>query len=78
VRLMVAHIDGNESHGAPDNLGRTCRSCNARVAQVLKQVGIGRRTHQYDPRSQGAQTLAQWMAAVMSVTLIQELDRVLT
>ncbi len=64
---MVAHIDGNESNIAPSNLGLTCRSCNARVAHVMKRLGIGRRTRQYNPSGQGAKTLAQWLAAVMSM-----------
>ena len=64
---MVAHVDGNESNGAQENLGPTCRSCNARVAHVMKRAGIGRRVVQYNPRSEGAQTLGQWMAAVMSM-----------
>lgn len=67
VRLMVAHIDGEESNGRQENLGPTCRSCNAKVAHVMKRVGLGRRTRQYNPRSDGAQTLSQWMAAVMSM-----------
>jgi hypothetical protein len=64
---MVAHVDGDESNGSAENLGLTCRSCNAKVAHAMKQAGIGRRTRQYNPRGQGAQTLAQWMAAVMSM-----------
>jgi hypothetical protein len=64
---MVAHIDGNESNGAAENLGPTCRSCNTKIAHVIKRHGIGRRTRQYNPRGEGAQTLAQWMAAVMSM-----------
>ena len=65
---MIAHIDGNESNGEQENLGPTCRSCNAKVAHVMKRHGMGRRTRQYNPRStQGGQSLAQWMAAVMSM-----------
>jgi hypothetical protein len=64
---MVAHIDGDESNGTQENLGTTCRSCNAKVAHLMKRVGIGRRTGQYNPRGEGAQTFAQWMAAVMSM-----------
>lgn len=64
---MVAHIDGNESNGAAWNLGMTCRSCNARIAHVMKRLGLGRRTKQYNPSGRGAQTLAQWLAAVMSM-----------
>jgi hypothetical protein len=33
----------------------------------MKRHGIGRRTRQYNPRGDGAQTLARWMAAVMSM-----------
>lgn len=54
MRLMVAHIDGNESNGAQENLGPTCRSCNAKVAHVMKRYGMGRRTRQYNPRGEGA------------------------
>lgn len=64
---MVAHIDGNESNGTAQNLGPTCRSCNAKVAHIMKRFGIGRKTRQYNPRDEGAHTLAQWMAAVMSM-----------
>lgn len=55
------------AHGAWENLGLTCRSCNAKVAHVMKRHGMGRRTRQYNPRGEGAQTLAPWMAAVMSM-----------
>jgi hypothetical protein len=66
---MVGHVDGDESNGSPTNLGPTCRSCNAKVAHVMKRAGVGRRVRQYNPRSGsgGAQTLGQWMAAVMSM-----------
>jgi hypothetical protein len=33
----------------------------------MKRAGIGRRTRQYNPRGEGAQTLGQWLAAVMSM-----------
>jgi hypothetical protein len=65
---MVGHVDGDESNGSPQNLGLTCRSCNGKVAHVMKRAGVGRRVVQYNPRNEGAaQTLAQWMAAVMSM-----------
>jgi hypothetical protein len=64
---MVAHIDGDESNIAAWNLGLTCRSCNARVAATMKRHGVGRRTKQYNPKGEGARTVAQWMAAVMSM-----------
>lgn len=64
---MVAHIDGNESNGTPENLGLTCRSCNSKTARRMHKAAIGRKTRQYNPRSEGAQSLGQWMAAVMSM-----------
>jgi hypothetical protein len=67
VRLMVRHVDGNESNSTQENLGPTCRSCNAKVGYVMKRAGIGRRTRQYNPRGEGTQTLGQWMAAVTSM-----------
>ena len=65
--MMVAHIDGNESSSRPYNLGLTCRSCNATVAHVMKSLGMGRRVKQLNPSGQGARTLSQWLAAVMSM-----------
>lgn len=64
---MVGHINGHEEDITPINLIWTCRSCNAKVAHVMKRFGMGRRIRQYNPKGQGAQTLAQWMAAVMSM-----------
>jgi 5-methylcytosine-specific restriction endonuclease McrA len=46
---MVHHLDGNESHGSPENLLRVCRSCNGRADRVLKAHGRGIRTRQYNP-----------------------------
>jgi len=45
---QVAHIDGNETNTNPENLAWTCRSCNQKVAAVMKKAGVGRRTHQYN------------------------------
>ena len=64
---MVGHVNGHEEDIYPENLIWTCRRCNTRVAVVMKRVGMGRRTLQYNPRAAGAQTLGQWMAAVMSM-----------
>lgn len=47
-RVEVAHIDGDESNTTPENLAWTCRSCNQRVAAVLRAAGIGRTTNQYN------------------------------
>jgi len=45
----------------------TCRSCNVRCGNTLRRAGIGRLTRQYNPSSAGAETLGQWMNAVMSM-----------
>ena len=67
VRLIVAHVDGNGSNGSPTprpDLPKLQRQGCARH----EASGFGRRTRQYNPHGgQGAQTLAQWMAAVMSM-----------
>jgi hypothetical protein len=34
---------------------------------VLKRMGMGRRTHQFNPESAGAKSLGQWLTAVMSM-----------
>jgi hypothetical protein len=66
--VEVGHVDGHEENGAPQNLIWTCRSCNVRCAHTLKRAGLGRLTHQYNPaKSEGAETLGQWMNPVMSI-----------
>jgi hypothetical protein len=34
---------------------------------VFKRLGMGRRTRQYNPASQGATSLGQWLTAVFSM-----------
>lgn len=73
--LEVAHINGLEEDDSPENLGWTCRGCNVVCGRVLKQNGLGRATHQYNPAKRrapqvqdgGAQTLGAWVNAVLSM-----------
>jgi hypothetical protein len=66
--VQIGHVDGHEENGEADNLVWTCRSCNSVMGVVFKREGVGRRTRQYNPgRGSGAQTLGQWMNAVMSM-----------
>ena len=48
--LVIGHRDGNESNGAPHNLGTFCKSCNGRDAAAHKKAGRGVRTRQYNPK----------------------------
>ncbi len=64
--IEVGHVNGHEEDSAPENLFWTCRRCNVRCANTLRRAGLGRPTRQYNPTS-GAETLGQWMNAVMSV-----------
>lgn len=48
--IEVGHFDGDETNTTPENLHWTCRSCNQRVAANMKRAGVGRRTHQYNPK----------------------------
>ncbi|HEV2388838.1 MAG TPA: hypothetical protein VGS20_16465 [Candidatus Acidoferrales bacterium] len=34
---------------------------------MMARAGLGRRTRQFNPRSEGAQSLAQWVTAVLSM-----------
>jgi len=61
------HIDGHEENLDPKNLTRACRSCNVTIANVLRRAGIGKKTRQFNPAATGAQTLAQWVTAVLSM-----------
>ncbi len=63
---MVGHLDGHEENTNPANLVPTCRSCNARCAITLKGARLGRRCKQFNT-AKGAETLSQWLAAVMSM-----------
>ena len=57
---------GYEENTSLDNLIWNCRACNTRLGVVFKQLGMGRRTHQFNP-SEGAKSLGAWMAAVLSM-----------
>jgi hypothetical protein len=65
--VEIGHVSGFEEDASPSNLFWTCRSCNVRCANTLRRAGIGRLTRQYNPASQGARSLAQWLTAVMSM-----------
>ena len=61
--VVVDHIDGDESNGAPDNLRWLCKSCNTKLGKAMARAGKGKRTRQYNP---GARTLAQYTEAVIA------------
>jgi hypothetical protein len=63
----VGHLDGFEENTAQENLIWNCRVCNTRLGVVFKRLGLGRRTHQYNPSGEGATSLGQWLTAVMSM-----------
>ena len=63
----VHHLNGDESDGTLYNLAWACRPCNVRIANVMRRAGIGRLTRQYNPARKGAQTLNEWLTAVMSM-----------
>ena len=65
--VEVHHLDGEERNTDPANLVWACRRCNTLIAFVMKRAGIGRRTRQFNPDSEGAQTLAQWVTAVLAL-----------
>ena len=65
--IEIGHVDGREENSNPSNLFWTCRSCNIRCGNTLRRAGIGRLTRQYNPQGDGAQTLGQWLTAVMAM-----------
>jgi 5-methylcytosine-specific restriction endonuclease McrA len=65
--VEVGHVNGHEEDDAPANLFWTCRSCNVISGNALRDAGIGRPTRQYNPATQGAKTLGQWLTAVTSM-----------
>lgn len=65
--VEVGHVNGREEDNAPENLFFTCRACNVRCGNTLRKAGLGRPTRQFNPGTGGAQSLSQWMNAVMSM-----------
>lgn len=65
----VDHINGSEDDLAAENLARACQSCNTSKGLLFARLGIGRRTRQFNPRAKaaGADNLAQWVMAVLSI-----------
>ena len=63
----MGHLDGFEENTAAENLIWTCRACNTRAGVVFKRLGLARRTRQYNPASEGATSLGQWLTAVMAM-----------
>jgi len=64
--VEVGHLDGHEENTGPENLIWNCRACNTRLGVVFKHLGMGRRTRQFNP-GEGANSLGQWLTAVMSM-----------
>lgn len=61
-------MNGREEDNSQENLIWTCRPCNVRAGNRLKQAGISRLTRQYNPGTkEGAQTMGQWVNAVTSM-----------
>jgi len=65
--VVVGHLDGFEENTAAENLIWNCRACNTRLGIVFARRGLGRRTRQFNPSSDGAHSLGQWLTAVMSM-----------
>lgn len=65
--MDVGHINGREEDNTPANLLWQCRADNVLSANTLRAAGIGRLTLQYNPASEGAQSLGQWLTAVFAI-----------
>lgn len=68
AHMTVDHISGNEADLAPENLAYACVPCNTSKGIFFARVGIGRLTHQYNPRGKGITSLGQWIQAVGAIT----------
>jgi hypothetical protein len=68
TKIMVGHLDGNESHNDAANKVWTCRSCNSLHANALKRARMGKRTAQFNPsKAGGASNLGEWAQAVGAI-----------
>lgn len=65
----VDHINGREDDQQSANLARACQSCNTAKGLLFARLGMGQRTRQYNPKHKaaGADNLAQWVMAVLSI-----------
>jgi len=61
--IEVGHVDGFEENTAPENLIWNCRACSTGLGVVYKRLNLGRRTRQYNPAAQGAESMGQWLTA---------------
>lgn len=65
--VEVDHVNGFEDDNHPKNKLWICRRCNTKKGALFARLGLGRRTRQFNaPRAGGAQSLGQWMLAVLS------------
>lgn len=62
--IEVAHIDGDETNTTHENLAWTCRSCNQKVAVIMKRAGVGRATNQYNGKKRGASDYREYARAL--------------
>ncbi len=67
ANIDLHHINGFEEDTKPVNLAWACRSCNVRAGIAMKRAGLGRKVRQFNPQSQGAKSLGQWLTAVLSM-----------
>lgn len=65
--VEIGHVNGHEEDTARVNLFWTCRPCNVRCGNALRNAGLGRPTRQYNPAADGAKSLGQWLTAVTSM-----------
>jgi Tfp pilus assembly protein PilE/5-methylcytosine-specific restriction endonuclease McrA len=65
--VVIDHKDGHEENGARSNLRWLCKSCNTSLGAEMAKHGKGRRTRQYNPAGEGAQSVQQWVTAVISM-----------
>lgn len=58
----VHHVDGSEEDHSAGNLQWACKSCNARLAVIMKREGIGQRVQQFNPATRAG--MAEYAAAI--------------
>lgn len=59
----VHHVSGIEDDCDPQNLMWACKSCNGKVAVLMRNAGLGKKTRQYNPRALKGE-MAQYGAAI--------------
>lgn len=71
--VIPHHITGDETDTEKQLLMWACRSCNQRVAHIMRKAGIGRLCVQYNPKKRGGSSSdrARYQSYITAVKILR-------